>query len=399
MTTRLINELERIRYRAGQLLAARDLQDERDFEALLRWMHTRFLHDTWGIALGLDVEPLDDSKVRIWPGLAYDGYGRELLLTQPATIGVPAVVANHTGDRDRYLVIRYRDAAEFPRKPDVVAVCLPEEMDPNQERSSVHPLRERPVFLWKRWEAVRLGEEIPLARVQSDAAGNIQLDAEGNILLDLIVRRNARPLIRPHIGYGLALVDVESVPPWIVNTENGRVQIGLQVEINTSEARFTQTPCYAAMTNVLVQLPQAQISLPVPVFESIADAQAEKFTYQGLAVLDIIGDLEGAGIPIGSSSVKISIFWIGVEPRIVTFPFAGWVVSMPPADPEDRRLGPWHIQVEGKASPWVVRVGTETVIDESEAQAKLSAWAEVEARPVMDGIWEAIHIKLYDSEE
>jgi hypothetical protein len=314
MTTRLINELERIRYREGQLLAARDLQDERDFEALLRWMHTRFLHDTWGIASGLEVEELDDSRVRVWPGLAYDGYGRELLLTQPATIGVPAVVANDTGDTDRYLVIRYRDDAEFPRKPDVVAVCLPEEMGPNQERPTFRPLRERPVLLWKWRDAVRLGEEVPLVRYESGAQ-----------TLDPSVRRNARPLIRPHVGHGLALVDLESMDPWRVNTENGPVQIGSQVEIDTSEAGFTQTPCYAVMTDALIQLPQAQVSLPVPVFESVADAQAEGFTYRVLDVREILDDLENVGMPAINTSVQVSIFWIGVEPRIVTF--AGRVVG------------------------------------------------------------------------
>jgi hypothetical protein len=73
-------------------------------------------------------------------------------------------------------------------------------------------------------------------------------------------------------------------------------------------------------------------------------------------------------------------------------------VSLPPADPAGKRLGPWHIQVKEEASPRLVWVSMETVVDDSEAEAELEAWADFRARPVMDGIWETIHIKLYNLE-
>jgi len=46
---------DRVTYREGQLLASRDLHDDFDTAERLRRMHTRFLHYTWGIALGFSV--------------------------------------------------------------------------------------------------------------------------------------------------------------------------------------------------------------------------------------------------------------------------------------------------------------------------------------------------------
>ena len=398
MPMRLIAELERIRYREGQLLAARDLQDDKDFQALLRWMHTRFLHNTWGLALGLDAELVelgDSSKVvRVSPGLAYDGYGREILLTQSIEVDVPMA----GGDEDFYLVIRYKVDDEFPRKPDVVAVCLPEETDPKQERPIFHPLKEQPVFFWKRRDSVRLGEEVPLACWCFD-------EPSGQMVFDPGVRRNARPLIRPHIGWGATKPGQTSWEEWKLNN----VVIGFQVIVDTSEAGFTQTPCYFAFLQGDLWSQDVISSFILGPFESIVGESADRFTFrimlptgmtiEGKDVNDdlVNDDFKNHFLAIAKEQAW-HVFWIGVEPRIVTFAFAGRVVSLPPADPEHRRLGPWHIQIEGEAPPRLVWVSKETVVDESEAQAKLDTWAEIQARPVIDGFWEAVHIKLHNFE-
>ena len=387
MPTRLITELERIRYCEGQLLAARDLQDDKDFEALLRWMHTRFLHNTWGIALGLDVELVDSSKVvRVSPGLAYDCNGRELLITQPDEIAVPMMVAGGKFD----LVIRYKDDVEFPRKPDVVAVCLPDEMDPQQERPIFHPLKEQPVFLWRQPEAVRLGEEIPLVRVQ--------MDGTGEITPNRCVRRNARPLMRPHIGRGTTKAGQTAWEEWELND----MVVGYQVTIDTSEAGFTQTPCYFAFLQGDLWSQDVLSNFIIGPFESIAEESADRFTFRimlppGMTVAsrDVNEEFEDC-FQNAAQAEAWYVSWIGVEPNLATF--AGRVVGLPPADAEGKRLGVWHIQLEGEDSPRLVHVSGETVVDESEAQAALDTEAEVQARPVIDGSWQATHIRLYQLE-
>jgi hypothetical protein len=313
MLTRSIAELERIRYSEGQLLTSRDLQDNRDFEALLRWMHTRFLHNTWGIAFGLDVQLGDHSTLQISPGLAYDCHGREILLTRADAIDVPGMGVDEQFD----LVIRYKTDAEFASRPAVVPVCLMEETDPRQGWPLYHITAEQPVFRWRRPAAVRIAEEIPLVRLQSDPGGNVTLNRR--------VRRNACPLKRPHIGYGFALVDITTTDPWTVTLPTGSVMIGRQIQIDTSAAAFMQTPHYIVMTELLIELPQTQLSLSVQGFESITDAQLEKFTYRLVVLqepgIDETSDISTsvlAGQPLVragiSRPIKIAIFWIGVEP-------------------------------------------------------------------------------------
>ena len=74
----------------GQLLRARDLRDDFQTEPQLRWWHTVGFHNTWGIAEGLTVSTLGGEQgLHVAPGLAFDCYGRELLLTEPELVRLP----------------------------------------------------------------------------------------------------------------------------------------------------------------------------------------------------------------------------------------------------------------------------------------------------------------------
>src|SRR3954471_19723641 len=82
--------LQRQIYRQGQLLRSADLSDGLADGAQLRWWHNRALHTAFGVAAGL-VATINGAgtRVRIGPGLAYDAFGRELLLWEPATLAIP----------------------------------------------------------------------------------------------------------------------------------------------------------------------------------------------------------------------------------------------------------------------------------------------------------------------
>ena len=74
---------DRVTYRDGQLLASRDLQDDVRADQRLRSLHTRYLHDTWGIALGFTVTAsVGSSSVHVGPGYAIDASAQELLLAE-----------------------------------------------------------------------------------------------------------------------------------------------------------------------------------------------------------------------------------------------------------------------------------------------------------------------------
>ena len=343
MPPRMIHELERIRYRKGQALASRDLRDEQDFEGMLRWNHNRSLHHAWGIAIGLEVTNQGGRAVRVSPGIAYDGYGRELLLSRPVEIDFPELKVNQASD----LVIRYKESAEFPRRSDMQATCLPQESE-DSGKVSFSALEEQPAFLWRKAGTARLGEEIPLIRVQPGAN-------EASLELDRSVRRSAQALSRPHIGHGEVLVDLKSMIPWIEVIENRQLLMGLQFEVDTSPAGFDRTPCYVHIAQIQLRLRQNVVTFPVPYFESIAAPQPDRFTYRimvfstfgtrlsarGLQPLTAEPGVPGLAAEMASSffgaqpaqaegetlPVKISIAWLGIDHGFETGTLstpAGW---------------------------------------------------------------------------
>src|ERR1043165_4464539 len=81
-------ELQRLKYWQGQKLLSRDFRDQTSYQAQLRWWHNRALHNSYGVSYGLGVT-LDATRVTIEPGVAYDCYGRELILQTTKEIPLP----------------------------------------------------------------------------------------------------------------------------------------------------------------------------------------------------------------------------------------------------------------------------------------------------------------------
>jgi hypothetical protein len=76
--------LQRVRYVERGPLSAADLAAEQTARLSGRWLHQIAEHD-WGIVVGLAID-LDQRGLTIQPGVAVDGYGRELVLTDPLDI-------------------------------------------------------------------------------------------------------------------------------------------------------------------------------------------------------------------------------------------------------------------------------------------------------------------------
>ena len=82
-----VYEMQRLKYWQGQKLLSRDFRDQTSYEAQLRWWHNRALHNAYGVSYGFAVTLLD-TRVRIDCGVAYDCYGRELVLQQPRELAL-----------------------------------------------------------------------------------------------------------------------------------------------------------------------------------------------------------------------------------------------------------------------------------------------------------------------
>ncbi len=211
--------LERLRYWQGQLLRSKDLQDQVYGAVHLRWWHNRALHNAYGIVAGLEVLPLDEGALKVLPGLAYDCFGRELLLAAAVTVPIPDRIPA-TGVT---LLANCYEPARAPLSDDV---CWPvAEIAPASLQLS-----------WKLNDAVSIRDGVALAR----------LDASGQ-QVETIARSLTRPLARPRIANGTT---IPGNTPWRVWELTASDQIplflGLEVEVDTSAAGFTATPCYFA---------------------------------------------------------------------------------------------------------------------------------------------------------
>lgn len=280
---------DRVTYREGQLLASRDLHDDFDTAQRLRRMHVRFLHNTWGIALGFTVYgQVSDDFVHVGPGYAIDISAREILLSQDTVLPVPQT----TGATDLILVVSYTPDSVFRNLPDIAAFCAGTDIDPRAER---------PVFAWRTPDTLNPGPDVPLAHVRLNNGALV-------LVPDLSVRRYARRQVRPHIATGT----VDAIGRMLAD--------GLTVD--TSDAGFAQSAEYFAKLdfsrNALIDI-AAQFAGNSAFIQS---AGPKQFVYRVPELLKFAP---------AALSLTFTVTWIGVEPATgcepISNPFVLYTVA------------------------------------------------------------------------
>src|SRR5690606_37429009 len=95
--------------------------------------------------------------VHVGPGLAYDRFGRALILQQPLEVPIPTSGL-------AMLLIRYRETAQFFDERDMTA-C----------RASGHTtVLEQPDVFWKPIDQVGTADGVPLARLSYEPAARLE---------------------------------------------------------------------------------------------------------------------------------------------------------------------------------------------------------------------------------
>ena len=165
-----IPDIERVTFFTGQRLTEKDLAALQRANRELRWLHNRSLH-SWGIGIGLAVAgERGDSAVTVEPGYGVDCLGREIILTAPRTMPVPAVAHGPGGEEAvYYLVAAYQEDADQKVAERRPGVCLPE---------GTVRLSEEPRLEWRRPEQLQEGFELVLG-----AGLDTKLPAEPSALL------------------------------------------------------------------------------------------------------------------------------------------------------------------------------------------------------------------------
>lgn len=281
MSNDVATALDRVTYRNGQLLTARDLADDLHHDAKLRWLHVRYLHETWGVTLGFKVQTAaqDVHSIVVGPGCAVDDMGRDILLAAGVSVPVPNIV----GPETFVLVLTYLEDAHFRDQRHLSMLCF---------GGGIDLRHERPTLTWVKPDDVEFGPQIPLVKVVI-VNGAIQGP------LDLRVRRNTRRLVRPHIGTGATEPGRTGWRPWQAPSMATQ---GIEAIVDTSDAGFLQTPHYFAA----VHGPGAVVDLGY-----VTSATAAGFTFGYV----IPGEGIEAGVDGAADAEKNewTVSWIGLE--------------------------------------------------------------------------------------
>lgn len=84
-----MTHFERPCYFAGKLVTAEDFELEQRYHIEKRWLLNRMLQRT-GIVSGLGVVADEQGTVTVAPGFALDPHGREILVSEPQELTIPA---------------------------------------------------------------------------------------------------------------------------------------------------------------------------------------------------------------------------------------------------------------------------------------------------------------------
>lgn len=110
-----INPVERLNYYQFQYVGVEDFQDQQAYHRDMRRRHNLGPH-SWGLVSGCNIvetpREADAGFVDIYvsPGVAVDGYGREIIILEPAKVD-PELFAAFNTDRHLELWVRYDEVA------------------------------------------------------------------------------------------------------------------------------------------------------------------------------------------------------------------------------------------------------------------------------------------------
>jgi hypothetical protein len=262
-------KLERVRYWQGQMLRSRDFNNIHAAEEQRRWWHNRALHNAYGVyqdtpqPFFIEINA-DKTAVTVTPGLAYDSFGRELILQAKQTVPLPAGMR----DKDEFLLlIRYRTPQPNECRDNLSGACYTDDMPPRPGFAE---------FIWKRPEQCSFTDGVPLITLVVDSSAKDKLSLKA-----LAQSPSVRPLARPQLGSGYTVPGNTPWDLWTSGEEFAREQevYGVQTRIDTSAAGFTESPCYFAWLQGDLFSPQTG-QLAVAMFTSIAEESLNSFIFR-----------------------------------------------------------------------------------------------------------------------
>jgi len=309
MNPGLLMQLERLRHRPGQMLRSADFNRALDLQAQRQWWHNRALHQSFGVVSGFELRTVWDNgqqvvnpSSRVSPGLAYDGFGRELCLQSPARL--PPVPRGGEPGQAWMLLAAYAERDALPMADSVGC------------RRRI----ETPCLVWHPSRRVAASDGVPIAQV---------LVYSDRIVVDEAFQRPLqRPLARPRVGSGSTPLGKTD---WRIRRTNEPTSVTtIELTIDTSSSGFMERPCYVA--TLRAPRPQSSFDLLWLIFPRfVSDAGARSFvssimvpvyTPWTVAPADwsaMAQARSGSGWPAPSRWLELArqhvhLTWLGVEP-------------------------------------------------------------------------------------
>jgi hypothetical protein len=229
-----VDGLTRVQYFDEQFLRLADLVDEQAYHLLMRRRHNLGGH-TWGIVAGLMVESDRDGNLVVQPGMAVDGYGRELILPYPYSLPPRAFAEKGSNELEVWLVYTRQPADSLPAG---YAPCRPGETGPAGRLLEMGQIElrasERDLFIDPTVDlpARRQPPGVPAEDLRAVPAPNDDLTRPWPVYLGLVRRVEGDPVTytvdlqgRPYAGLVGEMVRAPSGRAW--------VQIGAEREGDT----------------------------------------------------------------------------------------------------------------------------------------------------------------------
>ena len=271
MTRIKSRELERAKYWQGQMLRSQDFLNTQEVEAQRRWWHNRAVHNAYGVAEGLDctlVPAGAPTGVSVSAGVAYDVFGRELILETPLILPLASNVPQGLIGAVS-LLMRHKPPSHGMRPDDIGEVCW------SARESFASGTVE---FGWKLGDRLDPADGVPVGAVYYSAGGQKIPDPYFN-------RVSTQPLASPLLASGFTIPGATAWEPWIVGLvedDSGDLRpnvIGVQTWIDTSAAGFSSVPCYFATLQGALWSPNTRKLVPA-IFPSLADESVTGFTFR-----------------------------------------------------------------------------------------------------------------------
>lgn len=283
--------LERQRHWQGEGLRAGDFNDQSANDAQLRWWHNRAVHNAYGVADGFEVRRAANT-VKVSAGIAYDMFGRELVLLHDRDFDL-------TDKADMTLLVRYN-------------------ADAKTRQGACRASRGEAELVWKQSSEVRVVDGVPLAYIKNIEASESIVAPVTDSLFRL---RRTTTEARPRIVTGSTVPRGTAWQSWV--NKDQELTYGLKVKVDTTAGGFVNIPLclfawlqWPATTNETDEQRTFRYGLQAKLqfTEYVTDVTTDSFLFR------IRPQQEHNRLTQILKTMQVHVYWLAIESVLKAYP-------------------------------------------------------------------------------